>query len=696
MKLQIVVAAVALLVFATSVRADGPKDNLPEQVRPVPPQGTELPEPDKARITQLLTELSTLIEQLHQPAKNQHDTALRQRYLPDVEIFYKAGRDALKYGEIFDKNEAKAAVEQVEQGIERARALLIHEVSWLRSTGLVVRGYRSKIDGSVQPYGLLIPDGYNSTGGKQFRLDIWCHGRGETLSELNFIRDRMHQVGRIQPPDAIVLHPYGRYCNAFKFAGEVDVLEALEAVRADYRIDPERVVMRGFSMGGAACWQFAVHYPDWWVAATPGAGFSETADFLKVYQQEKVQPTWYEKKLWHLYDCTDYAVNLFECPTIAYIGELDSQKQAADMMEKALSDQGIDLVHLIGPKTKHDYHPESLKQIEQLLASIVEKGRERYPRTIRFSTYTLKYNGAGWVTIDGLDEHWNEARIHAQTNPRPGSNDKPTVTAKTSNISDLTFSYPAGWCPFDITQPVHVVIDGQTVEGPQPGSDRSWQCRLHQIDGTWKYGARPADPKVVRKRHNLQGPIDDAFMDSFVFVRPTGKSQSDALHRWSQAEMEHAIVHWRKQFRGEARVVEDSQVNDAIIANANLVLWGDPSSNAILHRIADKLPIRWEQDQIVAGDRKFSTSEHGLILIAPNPLNPNRYVVLNSGFTYREYDYLNNARQVPKLPDWAVVDLRTKPDSRFPGKVVAADFFDEEWKLRPPHDDSDNGSNKSK
>ena len=58
-------------------------------------------------------------------------------------------------------------------------------------------------------------------------------------------------------------------------------------------------------------------------------------------------------------------------------------------------------------------------------------------------------------------------------------------------------------------------------------------------------------------------------------------------------------------------------------------------------------------------------------------------MVLNSGFTFREYDYLNNARQTPKLPDWAVVDTSTKPDARWPGKVVAADFFGERWELRP-------------
>jgi hypothetical protein len=33
------------------------------------------------------------------------------------------------------------------------------------------------------------------------------------------------------------------------------------------------------------------------------------------------------------------------------------------------------------------------------------------------------------------------------------------------------------------------------------------------------------------------------------------------------------------------------------------------------------------------------------------------------------------------LPDYAVIDIRTPPSSRWPGKVVAAGFFNEEWKL---------------
>jgi hypothetical protein len=109
------------------------------------------------------------------------------------------------------------------------------------------------------------------------------------------------------------------------------------------------------------------------------------------------------------------------------------------------------------------------------------------------------------------------------------------------------------------------------------------------------------------------------------------------------------------------------------------VLWGDAGSNKVLARIAAKLPLRWDGDSLVAGKRKFAAATNAPILIYPNPLNPNRYVVLNSGFTFREYDYLNNARQIPKLPDWAVVDTTVPPDDRFPGKIVSAGFFGEHW-----------------
>jgi hypothetical protein len=70
------------------------------------------------------------------------------------------------------------------------------------------------------------------------------------------------------------------------------------------------------------------------------------------------------------------------------------------------------------------------------------------------------------------------------------------------------------------------------------------------------------------------------------------------------------------------------------------------------------------------------------IFIFPNPLSPNHYVLLNSGVDFRTDAYGSNAKQTPKLPDWAMVDLDTPPGPRWPGKIVDAGFFDEQWRVQ--------------
>ena len=129
----------------------------------------------------------------------------------------------------------------------------------------------------------------------------------------------------------------------------------------------------------------------------------------------------------------------------------------------------------------------------------------------------------------------------------------------------------------------------------------------------------------------------------------------------------------------------DTDVTEADFANHNIILFGDPSSNKVLARLAGKLPIKWSDKEIALGSEKFSADHHALIAIYPNPLNPKHYVVLNSGFTFREYDYLNNARQIPKLPDYAVIDVDVPVNSRTPGGVVQAGFFGERWELQSDH-----------
>src|SRR5262249_2886142 len=128
----------------------------------------------------------------------------------------------------------------------------------------------------------------------------------------------------------------------------------------------------------------------------------------------------------------------------------------------------------------------------------------------------------------------------------------------TQNVTALTIAFPPGCCPLEPLGPVKVHIDGANCSA-QVLSDRSLTADFRKMDGRWIEVKSP-DDSTLRKRHGLQGPIDDAFMDSFLIVRPTGKPQHEAVGKWVTAEMNGAIEHWRRQFRGEACVKNDDAI----------------------------------------------------------------------------------------------------------------------------------------
>lgn len=651
-------------------RADGPGDNLPDKVRPIPPEGVPVDARVREALAAQLDELGKAIAAL--PTQLKGKAALLE-LMPDVEVYHKAVKYALEMNQFHAPADLDRARKHLASGMDRARQLSEGKPAWTRATGLVVRGFRSRIDDSVQPYGLVVPPSFSADTAHRHRLDIWLHGRGETSSEVNFIDERQRSAGQFTSRDTFVLHPYGRYCNAFKFAGEIDVLEAMAHVRKHYRIDDDRVVMRGFSMGGAGCWQLAVRYPDRWCAAAPGAGFSETPDFLKVFQNEKLAPPSYERKLWRLHDCPDWCANLFNLPTVAYSGEKDQQKQAADMMEAALKKENIDLVHIIGAQAKHVYTPKARDEINERIDRLAQQGRPRVPARVRFTTYTLRYDRSYWVRVDGLASHWEKASVDAVI-----ANQGLEIEVKTNGVTAVTLAFGPGDAPWLLRDRPLIILDNKRLTGGPVRSDRSWSASFVKTAEGWKLGTLPEEP---RKRHLLQGPIDDAFMDRFIFVRPTGKPMHEKTGTWVKSEMERAIREWRRHFRGDAIVKDDVAINEADMNTANVVLWGDPSSNRLLAKMVDKLPLGWDDKSVSVGKDSFDASTHVALSIQPNPLAPNRYVVLNSGFTFREYDYLNNARQTPKLPDYAVIDVTTPPSKRWPGKVAAAGFFDERWRF---------------
>ncbi len=438
---------------------------VPPATKRVPPKGVEIPAEERTKLEAGVQELAAELKKI--PA----DAPLR----PDVEIFFKAVDWALRYDEFFNAKQTGNAQKLLTEGLARARALQAGQSPWTAATGNIVRGFRSKIDGSAQPYGIVVPATWQAGDHKPRHLYVFNHGRGDTNSELAFISGRMASAGDFTPPDTFVVHPYGRFCNATKFAGETDVFESIAHASSAYPIDQRRIVMTGFSMGGASVWHLGAHYAWMWAAASPGAGFCETAIYTKAFAEGKEPPPWWEQTLWHLYDATDYVANLQNTAMIAYSGEIDPQRQSADLMEKAAAEAGFQLERIIGPNTGHKYEPGAKKVLDRRLEEEAAKGRPEHPAKVKLVTYTMKYNRQAWVIVEALEEHWKRAEVSAEIiGPS-------TIKATTANVTSLSFD-PTLLAP---ARQVQVEIDGQklTASGSGPALQ---DVSFEKEGGSWR------------------------------------------------------------------------------------------------------------------------------------------------------------------------------------------------------------------
>lgn len=641
--------------------------------RIIPPSGRELPLDERARLAAALEEFGQRAAELPQAARE-------HALLPDALVHARAVELLLRGDELYSPDDLGHAHALLETARARLDALSRGETPWATRRGLVVRGYRSVIDDSIQPYGLVIPEDLDLA--RHAPLYVWLHGRGDKTLELQFIRERESHRGQISPAGAIVLHPFGRYCNGFKSAGETDVFEALEHVEAHYAIDPDRVVLMGFSMGGAGAWHLGARHARLWAAVSPGAGFAETARYNRL--DPAGYPPDYEQRLWALHDAPGYVRNLFNIPVVAYSGEVDRQIQAARVMEEAYRANGRELVHIIGPGMGHQYHPDSLAEILRRVGEAVAAGRPRSPQKVTLEAPTLRGTRYAWVEMRGLAEHWADSRIDAEA-PVNGP-----IVLSTRNVTRLAIGpdVPGGLAPGR-----EVRVDGVVLKLPEsPGSAPIELERAHDKEatvgsGAWHVASRDPGASSGRgllKESGLEGPIDDVFYGPFLVATPEASCRSPAVDAWARLELAHFRDRWRRLFRGDLREKPASAVTAEDLARYSVIVWGDAEANALLARALAGLPLEWSESALKLAGESFDPASHVPVLIYPNPLSPRRYLVLNSGVTFREEHDRTNSQQNPKLPDWAILDITAPPDGRRAGEVKAAGFFDEQWGAAGP------------
>lgn len=546
------------------------------------------------------------------------------------------------------------------------RALLSGNDPFASRRGAFLRSYRSPADGSLQSYSLAVPPDY--TGEEPFPLMVTLHGHG-------WYRPFQGHPQRVVA-GVITAAPHGRGSVDYMLLGEDDVLAVVDDVMRDYRVDPDRVILEGHSMGGTGSWQVGVHHPHRFCAIAPVCGNADRRawDAWKPKRRRiryEIPPRFATLRT-HVLDAIDpitYAANLLNLPAMAAHGTWDnvvpvghSQNMAARLKKLGCP---IDYREFAG--VRHWGFPNRF--YNERWDWMMAQRRTAAPERVRYRTAGLRHDGAYWLRIDRLLEPLALAEVDA----RHLGEGRFEVAA--SNVA--VFSLDAAHGPAPRAARLTIAIDGQTLEAQAPSP-----TLVRDRRGRW----RAADlPRGLAKKKGLEGPVGDVFLASFLLVR--GTTSKDPWERQVIARQVEARAHdWERMYHCRPRIADDTAVTDADIARHHLVLYGGPGANALTARIAGKLPIRIEKTRIRVGRRSFEGPDVGVKLCYPNPLNPERCVAVFAGLSPDALDQINNRfgnwfgwgpYDNYEWFDYGVFDARTVSPETF----LCVGFFDQAWEL---------------
>ena len=123
------------------------------------------------------------------------------------------------------------------------------------------------------------------------------------------------------------------------------------------------------------------------------------------------------------------------------------------------------------------------------------------------------------------------------------------------------------------------------------------------------------------------------------------------------------------------------------MAQKNMILFGDPGSNSVMKKMINRLPVKWSEEKLVVDGKDYDPDTHGVAMIYLNPMQPRKYVVINSGHTFHEPQFkASNAQLYPRLGDIAVLKFEKQmgDPATFHEEVQWAAIFNNSWRLPKP------------
>ena len=546
-------------------------------------------------------------------------------------------------------------------------------------TGMMRRAVVTPFDGAPSELGLYVPPSYKPGDGRRYPLVVGLHGMNSfPMSMMRALfglddekkdpwwKDRHPPApSEVSPVDAFVITPYAHGNTMYREIGEDDVRYVMQWATKTFPIDETRITITGPSMGGIGSASLPFHFPHVFAAAAPLCGYHSY--LIRADMIARPKRPW-ERLFLEERSNVHWAENGEHLPLWIVHGTRD--------LPEANSGVLIERYEKLGYSIKHE-HPDAghnvwgitygeLKGLKWLLSQRLDP----HPARVRFRTMRTRYSTSAWVTVDELATVASWGDVDARVK------NKTTIALTTTGVAALTLTRDDKLV--DPRAPLTVSVDGTSLT-----FDEGEAVAFHKAaGGTWTKGPRTHDRLI--KRGRVSGPIRDVFHEPLLFVYASDED-ARANERVARVFANRPGVYTSYPVMSDAEFLANKEplANDRalfLVGRTNRVL---AALDSAATNAGAPFPLHVEPGAVVLGKERFTGRELGGAFVHPNPVRPDRYVVVVAG---ADMPGTLRALSLPDLvPDFVVWDDALAPAR---GQIVlgagslrAGGFFEMDWSL---------------
>jgi predicted esterase len=559
--------------------------------------------------------------------------------------------------------------------------------------------YTSSVDGTSQPYGLYVPANCDPETARPVVFYGHGYGGSATASFSTFQKDFADARGWL------LVNLHGRKILFYDGPAEIEIDDVLAHIERTYAVDRGMLFFEGLSMGATGAFRLGARRPGFWAGVAGCDGWTDFREWHRHWYAPAAPDDWeVHPSRFHLLEAASplfYAENFSRTPLYLVVDSGDTT---------VLPENGVKLHNrLLGFGVAHQYEYLSgghcagydKTKIYNFFAGLPRVSYEH----AEVKTRRLWHARDTWLGIRRFERWGRWASASGDLIPQPGPPFSPfplEVSCAVENVSRLGIYLKS----IGIAEAASFGLYVNGVFGGifTVGSDATLPDALVEL--AWQDGVlqsitplppdEPYPPSgALAKRPEQEGPVCQALCRNVMAVY--GTIHPDPLV--NQANQDEANLFksiWMNDMAGNLVVKADTAVTAQDIATRNLILFGTEESNLVIYNMyhdasrAFTPPVSVREDEIYVGDEGFTGPQYGVFFCYPNPLAPDRMVVVSHraiknwffGFEALPWFYPDYVVFDTTLPLRNCVNGYEYPADAF----VLAGYFDANWGLSPWYD----------